>query len=148
LISSLHFFLWDLRVLYIGQGFYISLKMLYKRHGALGTQAKSKIFKKVKFIGVFLLLFHKCRRQKQTLYIDVKMVNQYFVIHISVLLLLDIFFEGKIEETGKQPKRGEPTQIRIWIWNPDFNPDPIFWLNPDLNLFQIRISNHNHDVII
>jgi hypothetical protein len=41
------------------------------------------------------------------------MVNQYFVIHISVLLLLDIFFECKIEETGKQPKRGESNFTRI-----------------------------------
>jgi hypothetical protein len=41
------------------------------------------------------------------------MVNQYFVIHISVLLLLDIFFEGNIEETGKQPKRGQTTQVKL-----------------------------------
>jgi hypothetical protein len=26
--------------------------------------------------------------------------------------ILDIFYEGKIEETGKQPKRGEPIQIK------------------------------------
>jgi hypothetical protein len=38
------------------------------------------------------------------------MVNQYYVTHIS--FILDIFNEGKIEETGKQPKRSEPIQVK------------------------------------
>ena len=29
--------------------------------------------------------------------------------------ILDIFYEGKIEETGKQPKRSEPTLVRLQI---------------------------------
>ena len=29
--------------------------------------------------------------------------------------ILEIFFEGKIEETGKQPKRSEPTQVKLNI---------------------------------
>jgi hypothetical protein len=28
---------------------------------------------------------------------------------------MDTFYEGKIEETGKQPKRGEPTQVKLKI---------------------------------
>jgi hypothetical protein len=44
------------------------------------------------------------------------MVNQYYVTHISVLLHPSrTFYEGKIEETDKQPKRSEPTLVRLQI---------------------------------
>jgi hypothetical protein len=29
--------------------------------------------------------------------------------------ILDIFYDGKIEETGKQPKRSEPIQVKLKI---------------------------------
>jgi hypothetical protein len=44
------------------------------------------------------------------------MVNQYYVIHVAMSsFIMDIFNEGKIEETDKQPKRSEPTLVRLQI---------------------------------
>jgi hypothetical protein len=49
------------------------------------------------------------------------MVNQYYVTHISVLLHPGHLFDGKIEETGKQPKRSEPIQVKLKIFQESNN---------------------------
>jgi hypothetical protein len=36
-------------------------------------------------------------------------------------VILDIFYEGKIEETGKQPKRSEPIQVKLKIFQESKN---------------------------
>jgi hypothetical protein len=36
-------------------------------------------------------------------------------------VILDIFYEGKIEETGKQPKRSEPIQVKLKIFQESNN---------------------------